>query len=172
MNPLSWSSPNSFSPDCIVWFLMPTSNLFGVPGGLDFSGIRILVCPACLFSGILSWLHIFIHLDPLELFQENEWISIKDGSQGLIPCLLDVLSCFSHVQLFATLWTIACQAPLSMGFSRKEYWSGLPCPPPEDLLNPEIKPMSFWSPSLSAGFFTTSAMLVEWKSLTEMRTNG
>ena len=44
-----------------------------------------------------------------------------------------VLSHFSHVQLFATLWTIAHQAPLSMGFSRLEYWSGMLCPPPGDV---------------------------------------
>ena len=48
----------------------------------------------------------------------------------------------SRVQLFATLWTIAHQAPLSMGFSRQEYWSGLPFPPSEDLPNPGIKPRS------------------------------
>ena len=41
-----------------------------------------------------------------------------------------MLLCFSHVQLFATPWTVACQASLSMGFSRQEHWSGLPCPPP------------------------------------------
>ena len=41
-----------------------------------------------------------------------------------------VLSCFSHVQLFATPWTVAHHAPLPMGFSRQEYWSGLPCPSP------------------------------------------
>ena len=52
----------------------------------------------------------------------------------------DVLSRFSPVQLFATLWTVACQAPLSMGLSRQEYWSGLPCPPPGDLLDPGFKP--------------------------------
>ena len=52
------------------------------------------------------------------------------------------LSCFSHVRLFATLWTVAHQAPLSMGFFRQEYWSGLPCPPPGDLPNPGIKPAS------------------------------
>ena len=51
-----------------------------------------------------------------------------------------VLSHFSHVQLCAALWTVACQAPLSMGFSRQEYCSGLPCPPPRDLPNPGIKP--------------------------------
>ena len=48
----------------------------------------------------------------------------------------------SHSQLFATLWTVAHQAPLSMGFSRQEYWSGLPCPPPQDLPNPGTEPMS------------------------------
>ena len=46
-----------------------------------------------------------------------------------------VLSHFSHVRLFVTLWTIACQAPLSMEFSRQEYWNGLPCLPPGDLPN-------------------------------------
>ena len=45
-----------------------------------------------------------------------------------------VLSCFSRVQLFPTLWTEARRLPLSLGFSRQEYWSGLPCPPPGDLL--------------------------------------
>ena len=45
-------------------------------------------------------------------------------------------------------WTIACQAPLSMGFSRQEHWSGLPCPSPGDLLDPGIKPMSLTSPAL------------------------
>ena len=44
-----------------------------------------------------------------------------------------VLSHFSHVRLCVTLWTVACQAPLSMGFSRQEHWSGLLCPPPRDL---------------------------------------
>ena len=53
-----------------------------------------------------------------------------------------MLSHFSCVWLFATLWTIACQAPLSMGFSRQEYWSALPCPPPGDLPNPGLKPAS------------------------------
>ena len=50
----------------------------------------------------------------------------KSTAQILITCVL--LSCFSHVQLFMTLWTVARQAPPSMGFFRQEYWSGLPCP--------------------------------------------
>ena len=54
---------------------------------------------------------------------------------------------FSHVQLFVYLWTVACQAPLSMGFSRQEYWSGLTFPSPGDLPNPGIEP---GSPALQA----------------------
>ena len=57
----------------------------------------------------------------------------------------------------ATLWTSACQAPLSMGLSKQEYWNGLPYPPPGDLPNPGIKLVSLMSPALTDGFFTTSA---------------
>ena len=66
-----------------------------------------------------------------------------------------MLSHFSHVPLFVTLWAVAFRAPLSMGFSRQEYWSALPCPPPEDLPDPGIKPASLASPALACGFFTT-----------------
>ena len=59
-----------------------------------------------------------------------------------IPWCCAVLSCFSHVRLFAALWTVAHQAPLSMGLSRQEYWSGLPCPPPGDLCYLGIKPVA------------------------------
>ena len=68
-----------------------------------------------------------------------------------------VLSHFSHVQVFVTLWTIAHHAPLSMGFSRQEYWSGLSCPPTGDLPNPGIKPASLMSPALAGGFSTPRA---------------
>ena len=53
-----------------------------------------------------------------------------------------VLRCFSHVELFVIPWTVACQAPLSMGFSRQEYWNGLPCPPPGFLPNRGIEPVA------------------------------
>ena len=68
-----------------------------------------------------------------------------------------MLSRFSSVQLFATIWTVAHQSPLSMGFSKQEYWSGLPCPPPADLPNPGIEPAFLMSPALTVRFFTTSA---------------
>ena len=68
-----------------------------------------------------------------------------------------VLSHFSRVRLFVMLWIVACQAPLSIGFFRQEYWSGLPCPPPGNLFNPGIEPLTLTSPALAGGFFTTSA---------------
>ena len=60
----------------------------------------------------------------------------------------------SHVQLVATPWTVARQAPLSMGFSRQESWSGLPFPSAKDLPNPGIELRSLESPTVAGGFFT------------------
>ena len=59
-----------------------------------------------------------------------------------------------------TLWTLDCQAPLSMGFSRQEYWSGLPCPPPGNLLHPGIEPVSPEAPAFQA----KSLLLSHWGS--------
>ena len=69
------------------------------------------------------------------------------------------LMCAHLVQLFATLWTVACQALLSREFSRQEYWSGLPFPPPWGLPNPRIEPTSLASPALAGGFFTTVPLI-------------
>ena len=92
------------------------------------------------------------------LEQPSLWTAVKvRGSRPLLLNLVGlwvfcylisrapVLNHFSCVQLFATLWTIACQAPLSLEFSRPEYWSGLPCPSPGNLPNPGIKPVSLTS---------------------------
>ena len=62
------------------------------------------------------------------------------------------LSHFGCAGLSATLWTIACQAPLSMGFSRQECWSGLPFPSPGDLPDPGIEPASLMPPELAGEF--------------------
>ena len=62
-----------------------------------------------------------------------------------------------HVQLFATPWTVALQAPLSMELSKQEYWSGLLFPSARDLHDPGIKPVSLVSPVLTGGSFTTEA---------------
>ena len=74
-----------------------------------------------------------------------------------------VLCRFSHVWLFATPWTVARQAPLSMGFSRQEYWSGSPDPPPGDLPDSGVKSTSLMSPAVAGRFFTTSATWEAWR---------
>ena len=67
-----------------------------------------------------------------------------------------LLSHFSHVRVFVTPWTVAHQAPMPMGFSRQEYWRGLPCPPPVGCPDPGIEPPFLMSPALTGRFFTTS----------------
>ena len=74
------------------------------------------------------------------------------------PLRVCMLSHFSCVWLFVTLWTVACQAPLSMGFSMQEYWSGLPCPPPGDLHDPVIEPISPATPALQGDSLPLSHM--------------
>ena len=71
-------------------------------------------------------------------------------------CMCVCAQLLSHVQLSTILWTVAHQAPLSMEFYRQESWSGFPSPPPGDLPNTGIKPVSLTSPALAGRFFTTS----------------
>ena len=72
---------------------------------------------------------------------------LKEHPIQMCVCVHSLCTC---VWLFVTPWTVAHQAPLSMGFSRQEYWSGLPCPPPGDLPKPGIEPGSLMSPALVA----------------------
>ena len=86
------------------------------------------------WTPVYGWLGPFaVHL---KLSQHVNWLCVSVCAKSLNP-----------VQLFATPWTVACQAPLSVEFSRQEYWSGLPCPPPGNLPVPGIKP---GSPALQA----------------------
>ena len=70
------------------------------------------------------------------------------ASKVVVWSILCCAKSLSHVWLFVTLWTVACQAPLSMEISRQEYWSGLLCPLPGDLPNPGIKPLFPFTPEL------------------------
>ena len=95
---------------------------------------------------------------------QGAWVPCLVGELRPTSCTRAyVLSHFSRVLLFSTLWTVAHQTPLSVGFSRQEYWHGLPCPPPGDLPNPGIKPASPRSPALAGGFFPTNAT---WEATT------
>ena len=123
-------------------------------GTLSVSGCVLSRAPAfadqplslCLWwvqslpGGPGSW-PLITPLPPLWFFQTR-----------VCACMLFLQSCLTVV----ILWTVAHQDPLSMGFARQEYWSGLPCPPLGDLPNPGIEPGSLTSPALAGGFFTTS----------------
>ena len=98
-------------------------------------------------------LNLNLHVSQwIHLINNIEWKK-KDFRRYSQYSVLCVLSC---VQLLVIPWTVTHQAPLSMEFSRQEYWSGLPFPSPGDLPNPGIEPASLESPALSGGFFTTS----------------
>ena len=84
------------------------------------------------------------------------YVNLESCFSFVYICMACMKSCFSHVQLFETQWTVASQAPLSIGFSRQEYWSGLPCPSPGDLPHPQIKS------EVAGRFFNTS---VTWEAI-------
>ena len=98
-----------------------------------------------IFFPIYTYIYIYILFTEVQLIYSV--VNLYCGG-GLVA-----KSC----QTFLTLWTVACQAPLFMGFSMQEYWSGLLFPPPGDLPDPAIEPESLASPALAGGFFTTSA---------------
>ena len=88
-------------------------------------------------------MHMCVYIYIAYIYRLPRWFS---GEVKLVKLL-------SHVQLFGTPWTIAHQAPPSMGFSRQEYWSGLPFPSPGDLPDPGIEPKS---PTLQADTLTSA----------------
>ena len=102
------------------------------------------MCTCVCAKSLRSWL--------IETLKENgdtgQWLRMNE--------YIYMPSCFSCARLFVTLWTVAFQAPLSMRFSRQEYWSGLPCPSPGDLPDPGMELKSLMSPALAGGFFNTS----------------
>ena len=110
----------------------------------------LFVCAYCLFVYFL-WRNVCSY--PLFIFHLS-YLSLLFWILAPYHMYHAVLSHFS--QLYTTLWAIACQVPLSVGFSQQEYWSGLLCPPPGDLPKLGIKPVSLMSPALVGEFFTTS----------------
>ena len=96
--------------------------------------------PKCLYNILGSFLY---------LSNSKKYTKLR------YACVLSCSVMFNYLQLFATPWTVAHQAPLSTEFSRQECWSGLPLPTPEDLPDPGIK---LASPAQAGGFFTTSPL--------------
>ena len=102
-----------------------------------------------------------------KMFLVNELFKQRKcrGNNSYCCCCLVIESCPDSL---VTPWTVACQAPLSVGFSRQKYWSGLPFPSPGILSNPGIKPQSSVSPALAGRFFTaepTGKPLVPWPGI-------
>ena len=112
-----------------------------------------LLSPVWLFATTLVKT---CHSQIRQTMQSLRLSPLKVLADSTITCAW-MFRCFSQVWLCAVLWTAAGQAPLSMGFSREEFWSGVPCPPPRDLSNPGIEPTFLKSPTLAGGFFTTKA---------------
>ena len=123
-----------------------------------------------------NWALNYGQMDIVDVFIRGEWkytISYMGRSCQFSPFNLLIMWWHLSIQinigiycvcsvvsgLFVTLWTVACQAPLSMRFFRQEYWSGLPFPPPGDLPKPGIKLTSPASPALAGRFFTTRQII-------------
>ena len=106
----------------------------------------------------------FLVSDDMTVYLRNTAHKLKEIYHNY--WVLYIQNRFNCVQFFATPWTVACWAPLSLGFSRQRYWSGLPFPHPGDLPDPGIEPVSLMSPVLSGGFFNTSTI---WKALLGLR---
>ena len=138
---------------------------------------HLATCPQFHGTSWLSRPHTSIIIDPFiyTLHCENLWPFKKlfwgyqvhvhrvKSEFGYIMHVC-MLHHFSHVWLFATLWTVAGQAPLSVGFSMQVYWSGLPWPLPGDFPNQRTEPTSLTSPALAGRFFTTSTTWETWLS--------
>ena len=125
--------------------------------------LMLFTCFESLDFGLKFFLLFFSQNQPISLLPHSgirvsQTPVLSHYSAWLHSCLCQSLS---RVRLFATPWGAAHQGPLSMGFSRQEYWSGLPFPSPGYLPNPGIKPTSLVSPSLTGGFFTTR---VTWEA--------
>ena len=116
-------------------------------------------CPVGHSTELLATWQLDTSASASERTTERKHVS-KMKVTVFLNLILEVIShhacMLSHFTL-APQWTAAHQAPLSMGLSRQEYWSGLPCPSPGNLPDPGIKPMSLLSPALASRFFTTSA---------------
>ena len=144
---------------------------------------------------VLSWFCYKIYekcmMPSLKLFLDDRTMSAAQQASGqLLTCfvffllrlprtpdwaniwyllLLLLRSHFSHAQFFATQWTVACQAPLSMGFSQQEYWGGLLLPTLGDLPELGIEPVSPAAAPLAGRFFTTSAIWLGKMISTEVK---
>ena len=136
---------------------------FMVSRGLGAQGNEVTEFPLGVIKIFFFFNYLFIYLfKKFFLFVVN--FVFQNQIEVVISQIYEcVLSRFRCVQLGATLWTVDSQAPLSMGSSRQECWSGFPCPLPRDLPNPGVKHRSL---ALAGRFFTTTTT---WESFTDIQ---
>ena len=140
--------------------------MFSLPLQVDRKLLEDKECVITHLYLIYILLHIWILVSKILIVDDTLQIKHQHDGILLLCCthtIFTIMSTyvrvcvhtFSHVQLFVTPWTRARQAPLVQEFSRQEQWNRLPYPPPGDLPNPGIKPVSSVSPALAGRFFTT-----------------
>ena len=134
----------SFRPDSHPWGLSREEELTGTWRAGPWAWLPC--AGSCLGHQGMRW--------PVWLTRPPTTSTVPGPARVLCSMHVCMQRHFSHVLLFVTPWTVAYQVPLSAGFSRQEYWSGLPLPPPRDPSDPRIKPESLASPALAGGFFT------------------
>ena len=139
--PLEWPHVTMLGHHIV--HLTSTIHLIG-PGCIQMLCILFLTCTGVSVTHHKQVWRIYIHA-------KSSCQEVRSSCMRMCS----VCQLFSCIWLFATPWTIDHQTPLSMGFSRQEYWSGLPVPPPGDLPNPGIEPMSPVFPALADGLFVT-----------------
>ena len=129
----------------LLWGNFTSHYILKMRAGGSQSGLMALRLELIFFF-FFDWSRVDLqHCVRFQLCSQVIWTKIYIYIH--IYMLVCMLTCFSRIRLFATLWTVACQAPLSMEFSRHGYWSGLPFPPPGDLPNPGVKPATPESPA-------------------------
>ena len=143
---------------CLPYFIMRFSLLQG-----SWKNFIAITCILITYILPLIFCHIcfIIYLSSIHPSAVYEYLNLRHFKVNCRPQYACVCVCVCVVSPFSrvcvTVWAVTHQAPLPMGFSRQEYWSGLPCPPLGDLPNPGIEPVPLTSLALAGGFFTTSA---------------
>ena len=158
-NPLLWLPASVFAPSHLVFFF------FSFFDAITLLWELIVFSFPHMYNTFIFTIYLFMMLKLLILWTKLparhthffEGIDLEElNYQDIQYIHINVAQSLSCVWLFTTLWTVACQALLSMEFSKQEYWSVLPFPRPGTLPNPGIEPMSFVSPAFASRFFTSA----------------
>ena len=151
-NPIDYNLPGSSAKGIIPARLVAVGSHFLLQGIVHTQDLN-----SCLLNLLRCW-QILYHWDI------RETTEVTTNNKETRRTMVVVGSRFNRVRLCVTPGTAARQVPLSVGFSRQEYWHAMPYPPPGDLPDPGMDPESLMPPALAGGFFTTSAIWLQFTS--------